>query len=193
MSGEVSAESAAVKASAGRVGEAEATLASWVAEESAACAELEDLQGRVGAEVLDDAGAAARLTAQLTALRTRVEVARSAVVEASRRLDVALERRRRAEAAELRADADRLDAEATELDRQVEKHLAAAQEVQGVRFGVAEVFDATSGSARGMKPFTRSQQLRMQAEGKRRKAEALDVADGVEPAVRAKLCVPAAG
>lgn len=64
--------------------EARERVAKWQAEQAAAQAELDDLQSRVGAEVLADESAAGPLAASMAELRSRIEIAGGAVTAAQR-------------------------------------------------------------------------------------------------------------
>lgn len=116
-------KSAAEKAAAKAV-DLEATLAQWEADGTTAAVELEDLRGRVGDEVLDDAGAAGRLTTQMTALQSRISVAQAAAQAATRRLDTARRELLRERAAELRERAKKLTGIADERVKKTRRLLA---------------------------------------------------------------------
>lgn len=159
---------------AARVAEVEATLAKWAAEESAATAELDDLRGRVGDEVLDDEAAAGRLAEQMAALRTRADIAHVAAVAAERRLEVARRDLCRAWAGQLRADAERLRRTADERQRRTEALLAQLAEHEGVPYGPRARVVANA----AVSPPTRTEGLRLEAAHLDAQAVELDIVAG---------------
>lgn len=104
------------------VREARETLAKWEAELRACEAAFADLQGRAGAEVLDDPEAADRIPRELTALRDRIDVAEKAI-EAQR------PRVRTAESAYLLAEAAALQPAVAVARANLEKHNARTAEL----------------------------------------------------------------
>lgn len=121
----------AVESSAETVQQARATMSRWEAERTAAEAELESLQSRVGGEVLDTPDAAPALAGQLQVLRDRISIATSAV-EAARPRAVAAERDYLlAEADALRPVVSKLKAKLAEHESRTDKLLAELEQHEG--------------------------------------------------------------
>lgn len=182
----------------------EETGARWAADEAAKRAELESLEQRAGAEVLDgDEGTAARLSAQLAALRAGIDVAARAARTARERLDQARRAVLTARAAELRGEARRLRRDADKRQARTNELLAELAEHEGGAQFVpwepsrAEVMSAGAAGVRYTVPRTqamrtRAGQLDQQAAGLEAEAaaEQAPTADRVA-AVLAELDQPA--
>lgn len=164
-----------VEAAAQAVADVEAQLARWVSDGSTAEAELEDLRGRAGDEVLDDERAAARLAQAMTGLRSRIEIAQQAAEAATRRLDGARRQLLRAQAAELRERAARLRADADARQQKTDRLLVELREYEGVAFGPVPRYSPT-GSVIGVAPLTKTEMLRNDAKRCEARALALDAA-----------------
>jgi hypothetical protein len=104
------------------VEEERATLARWEADQAAAAAELESLQDRAGAEVLDNPDAARQLPKVLAELRDRIEIAGKAIAAQGPRVTAA-------ESAYLMAEADVLDRVADAARRERDQHEARTAEL----------------------------------------------------------------
>lgn len=116
---------------AGEVTKLQEQLARWTAEREAARAELADLEGRAGGEVLDDESAAERLTASLSGLRSRVDVADRAAAAAAERLNEAFRGVLRVRAEYLRSEAEALRVEAEQRQAKTDRLLAELSEWEG--------------------------------------------------------------
>lgn len=116
----------------------EAAVAHWVTDGSTAEVELEDLRGRVGDEVLDDATAAGRLTAKISELSARVDVAGAAADAATRRLEGARRVLLRARAAELGVRAAKLRDIAETRQEATDRLLVELQAWEGPRYAPLE-------------------------------------------------------
>lgn len=115
----------------GKVAELEATVARWETEATTRGAELADLRGRAGDEVLADESAAGRIAAQVAELTSRQEIAGSAAAAAVRKLEAARREVLRAEAADLRERAGKLTAAADRRQKKVDAMLAELSAFEG--------------------------------------------------------------
>lgn len=106
-------------------------VARWTAEAETARAELADLEARAGGEVLDDETAAERLTASLSALRSRVDVAERAASAAASRLNDARRSVLQVRAEFLREEARALRAAADQRQAKTDRLLAELSEWEG--------------------------------------------------------------
>lgn len=106
---------AAVVATRGDVDRQRQVLAEWEAKEAAATAELESMQQRAGADILDNPDAETSIARSMAELRDRIDLAQRAVVAQRPRLLLA-ERRY------LAAEADALEPAIAELELQLAEH-----------------------------------------------------------------------
>lgn len=121
----------ALQKAADDIAQAAEAASRWSTEADALRTELESLESRAGAEVLDDESRAAALTAQIGELRVRADLADRTALAARERLVEAQRAAVRARAAELREQAARLRAEAEERQAKTDRLLAELSEWEG--------------------------------------------------------------
>lgn len=141
MTGQVTARRAALD----RVEQEQERLGRWQAEQAAAEAELTDLQGRAGDEVLADPDAAAALTEAMTGLRSRIDIAARAVTAAEPRVDEARRAVLLVDAGEWDEAAAGLRAQLDEREQRTAELLAALEEYTGAKWQLAPLLNATTG------------------------------------------------
>ncbi|HEY1325132.1 MAG TPA: hypothetical protein VGF32_33070 [Streptosporangiaceae bacterium] len=134
-------------------------IGKWEADAAAKTAELQDLEARAGAEVLDDESAADRLAGDMLGLRTGIDLAERAAEAARTRLDAARRDVLRARASEVRGEAGRLRKDAAERQQRTDKLCAELADFEGVKFGPALVYDASGIDTTGHAPLTKTQQM----------------------------------
>lgn len=145
----------------GEVVKVEGTVARWQADATAKRAELVDLEARAGDEVLADETAAVRLTEQMTALRSGIDIADRAAEAAGRKLADVRRALLRARAVEMRDQAASLLQNAEKRQKRTDALLAELADFEGVPFAPAPI-RSTMGNPDIM-PFTRTQGMREHA------------------------------
>lgn len=151
----------------------EETVAKWEADAAAKTAELEDLEGRAGDEVLADETVAERLTGAIAKLRAGIEIGRRAADAARRKLYAARRELLRAKAAELREQAETLVKSAEKRQQRTDKLLKELAEFEGVEFEPVRVI-ATLNPGPGIVPPTRTDMFRNQAAAMKQRARQHD-------------------